>query len=211
MNTQELIDSLARGAGPAPQFPAAKKLRWAAAVALLASVTLCLAAFDPIPREMLSTPAPWIKLSYAGGLSAGALWLVGRLSRPIAMLAPPLLAVVLVLAAMGLIGVIAWTSTPVAQRLAMLIGQSSLSCPTRIFALSVPVLLWLLWTMRTLAPTRLRAAGLAAGLLAGAIASFAYATVCREQSAAFVAVWYSLGIALAGCLGAMLGPRALRW
>jgi hypothetical protein len=65
--------------------------------------------------------------------------------------------------------------------------------------------------MRELAPTRLRAAGLAAGLLAGAIASFAYATVCGEQSAAFVAVWYSLGIALAAGLGAMLGPRALRW
>jgi hypothetical protein len=28
---------------------------------------------------------------------------------------------------------------------------------------------------------------------------------------AFVATWYTLGIGLAGALGALLGPRVLRW
>jgi hypothetical protein len=68
-----------------------------------------------------------------------------------------------------------------------------------------------LWALRGLAPTRPRAAGLAAGLLAGAIGAFAYALACHEVSVAFVALWYSLGIALSGALGALLGPRLLRW
>ena len=93
----------------------------------------------------------------------------------------------------------------------MLIGHTWLSCPTRIFTLSVPVLLLVLSALRGLSPTRLRAAGLAAGLLAGALAAVGYALVCRELSPAFVAVWYSAGIGLAALLGAALGPRALRW
>jgi hypothetical protein len=38
-----------------------------------------------------------------------------------------------------------------------------------------------------------------------------YALACPEVSLTFVAIWYSLGIALAGVLGAFLGPRVLRW
>lgn len=211
MNTEQLIDSLARGAGPAPRFAASKRLRWATLGGLLASVSVCLAIFHPIPLEMLATPAPWIKLAYAGALGAAALWLVGRLSRPVARLSRPVLAVGLVLIAIGLAGAVAWLSTPVADRFGVLIGHSWLSCSTRIFALSVPVLLSLLWTLRRLAPTRLRAAGLAAGVLAGALAAFGYALVCLELSTAFVAVWYSVGIGLAALLGAVLGPRTLRW
>jgi hypothetical protein len=56
-------------------------------------------------------------------------------------------------------------------------------------------------------PTRLRAAG----LLAGAVGAFGYAFACIEQSTAFVALWYSLGIGMSGALGAALGPRVLRW
>jgi len=77
--------------------------------------------------------------------------------------------------------------------------------------LSLPALAGALWALRGLAPTRPRAAGLAAGLLAGGLGAFGYALSCTELSPAFVAIWYSLGIALAGALGAALGPRILRW
>jgi hypothetical protein len=211
VNTNELIDSLARGAGPAPRFAASRRLGWAACIGFLASVLLCLALFSPIPREMLATPAPWIKLAYTGALGVAAWWLVARLGRPVARLARPAGAVALVLAVMAVVGLIAWLGSPVSERLAMLVGHAPLSCPTRIFSLSVPVLLVVLWSLRGLAPTRLRAAGLAAGLLAGALAALGYALVCREQSASFVAVWYSVGIGLTAMLGAVLGPRTLRW
>ena len=78
-------------------------------------------------------------------------------------------------------------------------------------ALSIAPLAGIIWALRGLAPTRLRLAGLCAGLLAGAIGAAGYALACTEQSAAFVAVWYSLGIAVSGLLGCALGGRILRW
>jgi hypothetical protein len=75
----------------------------------------------------------------------------------------------------------------------------------------LPALAAALWALRGLAPTQARAAGLAAGLLAGGLGAFGYALACTELSPAFVAVWYSLGIGMAGALGAALGPLTLRW
>jgi hypothetical protein len=80
-----------------------------------------------------------------------------------------------------------------------------------VLALSLPALVGALWALRGLAPTRPGAAGLAAGLLAGALGALGYSLACTELSPAFVAFWYSLGIGLAGALGAVLGPWVLRW
>jgi len=91
------------------------------------------------------------------------------------------------------------------------LGSSWLSCPWNVLALSLPGLGAALWAVRGLAPTRPRAAGFAAGMFAGALGALGYALACQEGSAAFVAVWYTLGIGLTGGLGALLGPRVLRW
>ena len=64
---------------------------------------------------------------------------------------------------------------------------------------------------RRAATTRPVAAGFAAGVMAGSVGAFGYALSCPEASPAFVATWYTLGIALTGALGAALGPRVLRW
>ena len=90
-------------------------------------------------------------------------------------------------------------------------GQSWQACPLVVAALAAPVLAGLLWALRGLAPTRPRAAGAAAGLLAGALGAAGYALACTEDSTTFIAVWYSAGIAITGGLGAALGPRVLRW
>jgi hypothetical protein len=47
--------------------------------------------------------------------------------------------------------------------------------------------------------------------MAGALGALGYALSCEESSPAFVAVWYTAGVALVGLLGAALGPRVLRW
>jgi len=80
-----------------------------------------------------------------------------------------------------------------------------------VLALSMPIFIGLLWSFRRLAPTRLRAAGAAAGLAAGAWAATLYCLHCPEVSAIFVLTWYSLGIGLAAALGALIGPYFLRW
>lgn len=93
----------------------------------------------------------------------------------------------------------------------MWLGQSWASCPWRVLLLSLPIFVGLLWSFRQFAPTRLRMAGAVAGLSAGAWAATLYSLHCPEVSAMFVLTWYSLGIGLATSLGALLGPRLLRW
>ena len=62
------------------------------------------------------------------------------------------------------------------------------------------------------APTRPTAAGLALGVATGGIAATAYGLLhCGEATAAFVATWYTLGVATAGLIGAGIGRLALRW
>ncbi|MBA3623182.1 MAG: DUF1109 domain-containing protein [Methylibium sp.] len=211
MKTETLIDVLARGAGPAPRAVAARRLWPAAAVGLLASAAMALTLFGSIPAAMYATPAPWIKLAYAAALALAAGWLTARLSRPVARLSWPsraLLAAVVVMAALG-----AWTvlAAGPTERLAALVGETWRSCAWNVLAFSMPALGGVLWAVRGLAPTRPRAAGFAAGLLAGAVGALGYALACPEVSPAFVAVWYSLGIALTGVFGAVLGPHVLRW
>lgn len=211
MKTDTLIDLLAREAGPAPRAAVARRLSPAAAAGLLASALAAIGLFGLIPAEMFATAVPWTKMAYAGALALTAGWLTARLSRPAAPVARPqraLAAVVLVMVALAgasLIGL------PAGARAEALLGHSWSSCPWSVAALSLPALGAALWAVRGLAPTRPRAAGLAAGLLAGSLGAFGYSLSCPEASPAFVAVWYSLGIALTGAAGAALGPRVLRW
>lgn len=211
MKTERLIDLLASGAGPAPRAVAVRRLAPAAAVGALASAAAALLAIGPVPWYLFATPAPWMKLAYAGALAAGAGWLAARLGRPAARSAGPTGALLAVAAIMALGGIWSLMGTPAGERLPALLGHSWSRCPFNVLALSLPALAAGLWALKGLAPTRPRTAGLAAGLFAGSLGACGYALSCTEFSPAFVAVWYSLGIALAGALGALLGPRVLRW
>jgi hypothetical protein len=68
-----------------------------------------------------------------------------------------------------------------------------------------------MWAMRELAPTRLRLAGAGTGLLAGSLGALVYSLHCPESAAPFIAFWYLLGMLIPTALGALLGPRLLRW
>jgi len=68
-----------------------------------------------------------------------------------------------------------------------------------------------LWAIRGLAPTRLRLAGAAAGLLSGAVGALVYCLHCPELEAPFLGFWYLLGMLIPTAVGALLGPRLLRW
>jgi len=77
--------------------------------------------------------------------------------------------------------------------------------------LSVPVFAAVMRTMKNLAPTRLRLAGFAAGLLSGAVAAVVYCLHCPEMGAPFIALWYLLGTLIPAGIGALLGDKVLRW
>ncbi len=211
MKTDTLIEMLAREAGPAPRALAARRLSPAAIAGLLVSAVVAIAWFGAIPVQMFGTVVPWMKMGYAGALALAAGWLTTRLSRPAAPIRQAEHATVLVVLAMALVGAASLWSVSAGDRMDALLGQSWLTCPWSVLTLSLPALAATLWAVRGLAPTRPRAAGFAAGLLAGSLGAFGYALSCPEASPAFVAVWYTLGIAFTGGVGAALGPRVLRW
>jgi hypothetical protein len=211
MKTDTLIDMLARDAGPAPRALVARRLSPAAGVGLMASAIGAIAAFGLIPASLFATAVPWTKMGYASALAITAAWLTARLSRPAAPIARPRRAVTAVVVTMALVGAASLSLQPDGARVAALLGDSWLSCPWSVLLVSLPALAAALWAVRGLAPTRPRAAGFSAGIFAGALGAFGYSLSCPEVSLAFVAVWYTLGIVLTGALGAVLGPRVLRW
>lgn len=211
MNTDQLISMLAAGAGAAPQAAVARRLAPALLLGGLAAVVLVLATLGPYAGSLLGTPAVWMKLGYAGSLAAAAVALTARLARPVARLAVPARVLVGVLAVMVALGAGTWAGAPAESREALLMGRTWSRCPWIVLGVSLPTLAALLWALRGLAPTRPALAGAAAGLAAGAVGTLAYALHCPELSPTFVAVWYTAGIALATGLGALLGPRLLRW
>jgi len=211
MKTEALIDLLARDAGPVPRALAARRLSPAAAAGLLVSAVIAITWFGAIPAQMFATAVPWTKMAYAGALALAAGWWTARLSRPAARVAQPRRMTLLVLLVMAAVGGVSLASTPAGARLDALLGHSWATCPWSVLALSLPALAGSLWAVRGLAPTRPRAAGFAAGLLAGSVGALGYSLSCPEASPAFVAIWYTLGIAFTGAVGAVLGPRVLRW
>jgi hypothetical protein len=98
-----------------------------------------------------------------------------------------------------------------ALRMAPAMGQTWRVCIQNIGLMAMPVFVAALVALRTMAPTRPAWAGAAAGALAGSAGAAVYALHCPELTAPFLAVWYVGGIALPTAVGALIGPRVLRW
>ncbi len=105
----------------------------------------------------------------------------------------------------------AFLATPEGERLRLFIGHSIPVCLPAIVILSLPVYAGFVHALRRGAPLRPVWSGALAGLAAGGIAAAVYSLFCTEDSPLFYAVWYSLGIALATGVGALIGGRLLRW
>lgn len=153
----------------------------------------------------------WMKWTYTASLSVVALGVTARLARPDSGRLGPAWMLVVPIGLLAMVAIVELIRTPPAEWLAMWLGKSWMVCPWIVLGLAMPIFAGLLWSFRRLAPTRLRAAGAAAGLSAGAFAAMVYCVHCPEVSAIFVLTWYSLGILLAASLGALVGPRLLRW
>lgn len=213
MNTDDLIDQLTRDARPVRRGAVGRRIAIGLALGALVSGGLVIfwMGVRPDLGSAMHGFSFWMKWGYTLSLSAAALILIVQLARPDSSSLRGLwLAAIPVVLLAGL-GLFELARTPPAEWLAMWLGHSWMSCPWRVLSLAAPIFVGLLWSFRRLAPTRLRAAGAAAGLTAGAFAATVYCLHCPEVSAIFVLTWYSLGILLATLLGALLGPRLLRW
>jgi hypothetical protein len=213
METDALIDRLTKDVRPVPRNR--RLVRLSLGIAAGGAVTLTLIALALGIRPDLAIAMHghtfWMKWGYTISLGIGAVAMTARLARPEAVRLGrfwPLMIPFLLLAVMG---VVEMAQVPTASWLEMWLGQSWKVCPWVLLILAAPIFIGLLWSFRRLAPTRLRAAGAAAGFAAGAWAATLYCLHCPEVSAIFVLTWYTLGMALAAGVGALLGPRFLRW
>jgi len=213
MKTEELIAALAADAKPVQRGALRGRLALASLLAAAAAVAIVLVwlGMRPDIHIAMRKAAFWIKAGYTLALAACGFSLTLRMGRPGAKpglalaLAPALFAALAVLAAAELL------AAPAGLRMDQLMGDSWRVCPFLIVAISAPVFAAAIWVLRGMAPTRLRAAGAAAGLLAGGVGATVYGLHCQEMSAAFVVTWYSLGVAACVGIGALLGPKLLRW
>jgi hypothetical protein len=154
----------------------------------------------------------WMKAGYALALAVAGYLMLTPLARPGARIgrAGGMVAGV-TLVMMASMAIWRLVDAPPGAAMGLWLGQSWMVCPWRILALAIPVFIGLILGLRRLAPTQLRLAGAAAGLLAGAVAALVYGLYCEESSAAFVATWYTLGVTACALFGALVGPNALRW
>jgi len=213
MKTDELIAALASHAGAVE--PGALQRRYAMALGWGAFGTTLLMAIllgvRPDLAEAARLPMFWVKLAFPAALFAGALLAVTRLSRPGVRLGRVPGALAAPVLAMWLLGAIVLLAAAPGERDDLLLGHSWRSCPFTIALLSVPLFGAALWAMKGLAPTKPALAGGAAGLLAGAGGALVYALYCPEMAAPFIGIWYLLGMLIPAVLGALAGPRLLRW
>jgi hypothetical protein len=101
--------------------------------------------------------------------------------------------------------------TPLLEWKPMIIGQYWLLCLLCIPLNAIVPFAAIIWAMHQLAPTNLMLAGAMAGRAAGSISAFAYSLHCTDDSFPFIALWYSLTIALCAVIGGLVGQRLLRW
>jgi hypothetical protein len=212
VRTDDLIDALARDAGPSRSPP--RRLALVAGLGALAALMLVLTWLHTRHDLMQAMRGGmfWMKAMYTALLGAAGYLAVERLARPGGSgrrgwtLGLAVLAICVALGAWQAI-----VSPDIQAALRMLRGHSWRSCTPRILILSLPMLAVGLWALRGMAPTRPALAGLAMGLFSGGVAGTIYGLHCPEHTFTFVALWYSLGVLLTASLGALIGRWALRW
>ena len=211
--SDDLIDGLARDLQPAPRGGVARRLALAGLVGGAAAVVgmILLLGLRPDMPQALATRMFWMKLAYTAAFGVLALWAVERLSRPAESAARRLPWLAAPFAIMAAMAAMQLGTAPEEMRRPLLMGESASVCSWRIALTALPVFAALIWAVRGLAPTRLRLAGATAGMAAGGFGAAIYALHCPEVAAPFVAVWYTLGVVTPALVGALLGPRLLRW
>ncbi len=211
MRTDDLIQALVADR-TSREGPVARRLAVMVAIGVLVSLALYAAILAP--RDLAAAvlmPRFAFKLAVTLLLAAGAAPLLTRLARPDGV--PGILALGLLLAPLLLavgIGIELIVLDPSEWRV-RLVGDNAVACLLCIPLLSLPVLTATLTALRHGAPTRPRFAGVVAGLFAGGLGAFLYATHCPDDSPLFVAAWYPLAIAAVVAMGCVLANRVLRW
>ncbi|URW76703.1 DUF1109 domain-containing protein [Sphingomonas donggukensis] len=213
MRTEDLVAALAAQSRAVPRGAVPRRI--ALAIAASGALTLALVAAwlglrPDLPQAVGGFPF-WMKWGYTISLGAIAVAAVAHLARPEVTDARGLRWLAVPVGVLAVLAIVQLLATPPGDWTALWQGRSWRVCSMKVATLSLPILGGLMLAFRAFAPTRLRLTGAVAGLAAGACAATLYGLHCPEVSALFILVWYSLGILAAAAVGALIGPRLLRW
>jgi hypothetical protein len=213
MKTDDLISMLAGGVTPVDRGLLAKRFSLAVVLAALGSLVMVLSLFGARPdlSVVAQTPLFWGKVALPVCLGIGSLWMVTRLARPGMSAGSGRWVVMAGVLVVWLAGFYALMQAAPDTRVAMVFGKTWRTCAFNITLLAIPGFISIFWALRSMAPTRLPVAGACGGLLAGSLATVAYCLHCPEMEIPFWGVWYLLGLLMSTVIGALLGPRVLRW
>lgn len=211
--SDDLLDRLATEAAPVPRGRIAMLLTGALVIGagLAAIVMVPWLGLRPDLMAATGTMIFWWKFAYTALFTAAAFIGVERMSRPGGSIRFAITLVFALVVFAGVLGIIQLLVMPPEMARPLVMGSTALLCPFYIAALSIPIYVVTILLMRRLAPTNLALAGFAAGLLAGAAASWVYAFHCDENGMPFLAIWYTTGILISAIGGAIVGRWALRW
>ena len=212
MKTEQLVSLLATRVEAVDRARVARHCASALGAGILATLAFTFSALHPpVSSHYLSLPMFWVREIYCIALAFAGFFTVVRLARPGARLGWVPLGIIVPVLVMWISAALALQSTPQQAHPRMVLGNSALICPFLITLSAVPVFAAYLWILRSFAPTRLRLAGAAAGFAAGSIGAFLYSVHCAELAAPFIGIWYLLGMLIPTTIGALCGPRFLRW
>lgn len=213
MNTDDLIEALACDVRPVPAGRAARCVACCTAMGLAATIAVVALTigFRPDLSQMIGDPAFVMRQVYTLSVAGFSALLLLRLGQPGAPLRLPLTGLAgTLLVILGAV-VLEQSTLSGPARLEAWLGQSWRSCAINVGLIGLTATPFLFIAARRLAPARPGLAGLAAGLVAGAVAASAYGLFCTEDAVSFLASWYTLGILITGAAGAIAGRYLLRW
>jgi hypothetical protein len=213
MKTNALIELLATGAEPVRPHAIARRIVPTLLIGTAGGLALFLAMFgvNSTLSDFFALPGFWIKMSFTGVLTVAGLLATTKLARPgVAVGNSVWLAAIPVLAMWAFAAIVLANAEP-AARADLVLGNTWRVCPLNIALLSLPMLAAGTWALRGLAPTQLRLAGGALGLLSGALGACIYGLHCPEFATPFLSIWYVIGMLIPTLTGITLAPRLLRW
>lgn len=213
MRTDELISLMSASDQPV-DTGWLRRATWLCALAALAVaaglVLLTLGARPDLARVWMTLPVI-AKAAFGASVAAIALALFQRSLRP--GLKParrlPLIALPLLVAAGW--ALLTLSQAPAEQWSALVFGRHWRACLIAVPLYALGPLVVLLALARRGAPVDGIFTGVSAGLASAGLAIVAYSLHCPDDTAPFLATWYTIAIALVAGLGALVFPRFLRW
>jgi hypothetical protein len=213
MKTDELIDMLSTNVEPVKGEPLRNAVVVALGAGAAAAFCLMLAIFGApagaFGKEYLGLKV--LALAFTLGLAIAGTRFLLKSARPGVSGRRALFVVGLLLCALFAAAAVVLVLVHPAAWSGMLFGPSWAACLICIPLFAAAPFASLIWALHQGAPTNLVRAGAITGLVAGALGAAVFAIHHPAGSIPFIALWYGGPIVLCALVGAIIGPRLLRW